>query len=94
MYDIFWDSSNATSNLADPSVNPHLGRDDETPTCDDEDFEDDITLHTGPHLGDKRLRTSNRMQNKWNRGKGKISYEDSITGRANAYIARHELIVT
>ena len=94
MYNTVWGSSNATGNLATPSANLHLGGDEETPTCDDEDFEDDITLNTGPHSGDKRLGTSNRLQNKRNRGKEKISYEDSITAMANAYVVRQEHIVT
>ncbi len=53
MYDIVWGSSNATGNLATPSANLHLGRDEETPSCDDEEFEDDITMNTFPHSRDK-----------------------------------------
>ena len=91
MYNIVWGSSNATGNLATPSANPHLGRDKETPSCDDEEFENDITMNTFPHSGDKRLGTSDRLQNKRNRGKGKISYEESIIAMENAYGTLKEL---
>lgn len=61
MYDNFWGSSNATGNFVVLSANPHLSREEETPNFADEVFEDDITMNTGPQLGDKRPRTLGRL---------------------------------
>ena len=90
MYDIVWGSSNAVGNLATPSANLHLGRDVETANCDDEEFEDNITMNTYPHSGDKRPMTFDKLQNKRNMSKGRISYEDSISAMVNAYLTLKE----
>ena len=90
IYDIVMGSCNATGNLATISANPYLGRDEMTPSCEEEEFKDNITMKTFPHSGDKRARTSDRLQNKRNKGKGKISYEESITAMANAYMTSKE----
>ena len=90
MYDTVWGSSNATGNLATPSANLYLGRDEKTPSYDDKEFEDDMTMNTFPHSGDKRPGTSDRYQNKRNRGKGRIRYEDSISAMENTYVTSKE----
>ena len=75
-----------TGNLTTLSANPHLGRDEATPSCDEEEFEDNIMMNTFPHSGDKRAGTSDILQNKRNMGNGQISCEDSITAMANAHV--------
>ena len=47
-------------------------------------------MNTSPRSGDKRPGTSNRAQNKRNKGKGKLSYEDSITAMATTFVAKQE----
>ena len=90
LYDIIWGSSSATGNFVVPSANPYLGRDGGEASYDDLYFEDDLTTNTGPRSGEKRVGTSDRGQNKRNKGKGKLSYEDNITAMTIVYIAKQE----
>ena len=53
MYEIVWGSSSTTGNLAVPSANPYFGRDEGVATYDDLDSQDDLTMDTGPRLGEK-----------------------------------------
>ena len=48
MYEILWGSSSATGNLATPSPNPYLGRDEGAVSDDDLDLQKDLTMDTGP----------------------------------------------
>ena len=57
---------------------------------DDLDSQEDLTMDTGPRSGEKQSGTSAPAQNKSNKGKAKISYKDSITAMATAYIAKQE----
>ncbi|KAL5550387.1 hypothetical protein UlMin_000563 [Ulmus minor] len=51
-------------------------------------------MDTGPRSGEKRLRTVAPAQNKRNKGKAKISYEDSISAMATAFVAKQERAVS
>ena len=48
MYEIMWGSSSTTGNLAAPSANPYLGRDEVAASDDDLDSQEDLTMDTGP----------------------------------------------
>ena len=47
-------------------------------------------MNTGPRSREKRVGTSNRGQNKKNKGNGKLNYEDSITTIATTYVAKQK----
>ncbi|KAL5562061.1 hypothetical protein UlMin_031808 [Ulmus minor] len=61
---------------------------------DDLDSQEDLTMDTGPRSGEKRSRTVAPAQNKRNKGKVKISYEDSISAMATAFVAKQERAVS
>ncbi|KAL5581129.1 hypothetical protein UlMin_013571 [Ulmus minor] len=94
LYEIVWGSCSATGNLAMPTPNPYLGRDEGATSDDDLDSQEDLTMDTGPRSGEKRPRTIAPAQNKRNKGKVKISYEDSISAMATAFVAKQERAVS
>ena len=51
-------------------------------------------MDTGPRSGEKRPRSVAPAQNKRNKGKVKISYEDSISAMATAFVAKQERAVS
>ncbi|KAL5564355.1 hypothetical protein UlMin_027519 [Ulmus minor] len=51
-------------------------------------------MDTGPRSGEKRPRTVAPAQNKRNKGKAKISYEDSISTMATVFVAKQERAVS
>ena len=57
---------------------------------DDLDSQEDLTMDTGPRSREKRPRTVAPAQNKRNKGKAKISYKDSISAMATAFVAKQE----
>ena len=89
-----WGSCSASGNLASPTPNPYLGRDEGGASDDDLDSQEDLTMDTGPRSGEKRPRSVAPAQNKRNKGKVKISYEDSISAMATAFVARQERAVS
>ncbi len=60
MYETLFGSSSATGNLAAPSANPYLGRDEGAATDDEVDSQEDLTMDIGPRSGEKRPGTSAR----------------------------------